>query len=84
MIVASGEFPDRLHDNVLRLHIHRTLLGDFLHSIFSNFPLVVLRLLTPVFPQWILPRTFILKEQKPDWDEEFENEKRMYAKLRTL
>ena len=41
-------------------------------------------LLIPVFPQWTLPRTFILKKKKPDWDEEFENEKRMYAKLRAL
>ncbi|KAK3298567.1 uncharacterized protein B0H64DRAFT_385520 [Chaetomium fimeti] len=83
-IVASGESPDRIHDNVLRLHIHRTPFDDFLYSIFSRLPLVVLIFLTPVFPQWALPRTFILKEQKPDWDEEFENEKRMYARLRTL
>jgi hypothetical protein len=45
---------------------------------------MLLRLLTPLFSQWALPRTFILKKQKPDWDEEFENEKRMYAKLTSL
>jgi hypothetical protein len=68
----------------LRLQIHRTPLDEFLHGIISHLPNVMLRFLTPLFPRWVLPQTFILKKQKPDWDEEFENEKRMYAKLSTL
>ncbi len=31
------------------------------------------------FPEWLLPETVILKKMKPDWDEEFANEKRMVS-----
>jgi hypothetical protein len=83
-VSASGTCTDDVHTHVLRLHIHRTPRDEFLHGIISHFPTTVLRWLTALFPRWTLPRTFILKKQKPDWDEESENEKRMYAKLTAL
>ena len=81
---ASGTYAGEIHDNVLRLHIHRTAFEEFLHNILCHLPLLVLKLITPVFPRWTLPRTFILKMQKPDWDDEFENEKGMYARLSAI
>lgn len=81
---ASGTYVDEIHDTVLRLHIHRTALDEFLHRILSYLPLLVLKLITPLFPRWTLPRTFILKKQKPDWEQEFENENRMYARLSAI
>jgi hypothetical protein len=83
-VSASGTYAGEIHDNVLRLHIHRTAFDEFLHRIISYLPLLVLKLITPVFPRWALPRTFILKKQKPDWDDEFENEKHMYARLSAI
>jgi hypothetical protein len=73
-----------MHDNVLRLHIHRRPFDEYLYRAFSILPLLLLRLIIPLFPLWTLPRTIILKEQKPDWDEEFENEKTIYARLSAL
>ncbi|GAB1311802.1 hypothetical protein MFIFM68171_02012 [Madurella fahalii] len=75
IVLASGTYAGEIHDNVLRLHIHRTPFEDFLYAIISYTPLLVLKLLTPIFPRYTLPRTFILKKQKPNWDDEFENEK---------
>ncbi|KAK4143563.1 uncharacterized protein C8A04DRAFT_28758 [Dichotomopilus funicola] len=83
-VTASGTWADNVHPNVLRLHIHRTPFDEYMHCIFSKLPPVFLRLLFHVFPLWTLPRTFIVKKQKPNWDEEFENEKRMYERLRPL
>ncbi|KAK4149092.1 hypothetical protein C8A00DRAFT_19189, partial [Chaetomidium leptoderma] len=83
-VSASGTYAGEIHDNVLRLHIHRTTFDGFLHGILSHLPLLVLKLITPLFPRWTLPRTFILKKQKPDWDDEFENEKRMYTRLSAI
>lgn len=36
------------------------------------------------FPEWALPGQLVLKKQKDGWDEEFETEKAMYAKLAPL
>ncbi len=36
------------------------------------------------FPEWTLPPQLILKKQKKNWEEEFEAEKAVYAKLRPL
>jgi hypothetical protein len=83
-VSASGTYASEIHNNVLRLHIHRTAFDVFLHKILSRIPLLVLRFINPVFPRWTLPPTFILKMQKPDWDDEFENEKRMYARLSAI
>ena len=83
-VSASGTYAGEIHDNVLRPHIHRTAFDEFLHKIISHLPLLLLKLITPVFSRWTLPRTFILKKQKPDWDDEFENEKRMYARLSVI
>ncbi len=55
-----------------------------MHNILCYLPFLVLKLIAPFFPRWTLARTFILKLQKPDWDEEFENEKRMYARLSAI
>ncbi|KAK3942584.1 hypothetical protein QBC46DRAFT_425639, partial [Diplogelasinospora grovesii] len=40
--------------------------------------------IAPIFPQWVLPKTIILKTQKDNWEEEFEKEKQMYTRLRAL
>ncbi|ESZ96260.1 hypothetical protein SBOR_3315 [Sclerotinia borealis F-4128] len=37
-----------------------------------------------IYPEGFLPSTVILKKRKPDWDEEFETEKRMYRHLAPL
>lgn len=36
------------------------------------------------FPEWSLPQQFILKQQKDNWEEEFEAEKSMYYRLRPI
>lgn len=37
-----------------------------------------------VWPSLLLPNHIVVKKRKPDWNEEFENERNMYQRLKSL
>lgn len=54
-------------------------------ALISKLPLTLqawIGILCP--PPWLLPDKIVLKTRKKGWDEEFETEKQMYARMRAL
>ncbi|APA15269.1 predicted protein [Sclerotinia sclerotiorum 1980 UF-70] len=88
LVVAT--IPERIHPQwtVYRLKIKKPSILDyipipFIRSIFEkNFNFYPC--LKSSHPEWFLPPTVILKKCKPDWDDEFEVEKRIYRRLQPL
>jgi hypothetical protein len=79
-----GIWADVRHDNVIRLTIERSRLAGYMHWIVSKLPFAVQRFLVRFVPLWVLPDRIVLKIPKPNWDDEFANEKHIYNKLSRL
>ncbi|CAH0046088.1 unnamed protein product [Clonostachys solani] len=83
-IQATGAASDHAHPNVLRLQIHRTLLERFIQSLFWIISRADGVWLRNRFPEWFLPERIVLKSQKNNWEEEFDQEVAAYNKLHRL
>ncbi|EGR44722.1 uncharacterized protein TRIREDRAFT_111937 [Trichoderma reesei QM6a] len=83
-ITAIGQAADNYHPNVRRLKIQPTLLDQVIKAILCLFPKFAQAYLRRWFPEWYLPSAIVLKSQKPDWEEEFDNELANYRSLQSL
>lgn len=72
---ATGTFFDYEHRHVLRVTIIRSLFDRVLIAILLLLPLMLQTFIKKIWPGYFLPATVVLKKLKPDWDNEFENEK---------
>lgn len=79
-----GIWADARHDNVIRLTIERSRLAGYMHRIVSKLPIAWQRFLVRFVPLWVLPDRIFLKTPKPNWDDEFANEKYIYNRLSRL
>lgn len=61
--------------------IVRSLFDRVLIAIFLLLPLILQSFFKKIWPGYFLPSTVVLKKLKPDWDDEFENEKYIYQRL---
>ncbi|CAG7558851.1 unnamed protein product [Fusarium equiseti] len=83
-IKAAGAPPSYIHDNVLRLKIRHNFYDRLVQSLFSIVSRSTGSLLPNKFPEWFLPDKIVLKSEKDDWEEEFDNEIVAYSKLRPI
>ncbi|POR36346.1 hypothetical protein TPAR_03457 [Tolypocladium paradoxum] len=83
-VSAIGDWNDSEHPNVLRLSILRNSFDHAIISFLPRLPLAIQTLVRSIFPGYFLPSRIILKKLKPNWDDEFNNEKRMYERLQVL
>ncbi|KAI1052607.1 hypothetical protein LB507_009855 [Fusarium sp. FIESC RH6] len=83
-IKAVGAPPEYDHKNVLRLKIRRNIWDRLVQSLFSIVSRFTGSLLPGKFPEWFLPDRIVLKSEKDDWQEEFDNEIVAYNRLRPL
>lgn len=83
-ITAIGQAADNYHPNVRRLKIQPSLLDQVVKTILYLFPKFAQAYLQRWFPEWYLPSAIVLKSQKPDWEEEFDNELASYRTLQSL
>lgn len=84
-VVHATAYPlIRYRSTVLRLAIQRSRADEALALAVSILPLWVQSLVIHWWPRPFLPDRVVLKILKPDWDDEFLSEKRMYNKLRAL
>ncbi|KAM0436600.1 hypothetical protein ACHAPT_002308 [Fusarium lateritium] len=81
-ISQVGKRSDREHPNVLRLTITRSWFEQTVISILLALPYALQNLARVLVPGYFLPSRIVLKKMKPDWDDEFNNEVRMYERLR--
>ncbi|CAD6441430.1 7057c26d-10e9-4b37-b265-2e75a618539d [Sclerotinia trifoliorum] len=87
-VIATSSDRIDSHRTVYRLKIQKPSILDYIPNMtvrstiesLVNFFLS----LKAIYPDWFLPPTVILKKRKPDWDNEFETEKRMYRHLKPL
>ncbi|OAA34142.1 Protein kinase-like domain protein [Metarhizium rileyi] len=82
---AQAERVDRVHTNVLFITLIRSKFIQYVAtglSLLPGFLLQPLQRLLP--PQFYLPGRLVLKTRKPDWGDEFANEKVMYQRLEPL
>ncbi|CAG7564247.1 unnamed protein product [Fusarium equiseti] len=82
-IQAAGSTADNYHPNVLLLKIEP--------SVFQNAVQFLFRVLLwtglwveKKLPEWFLRDRIVLKTQKPDWEEEFDNGLLAYHKLQSV
>ncbi|RSL69357.1 hypothetical protein CEP53_002247 [Fusarium sp. AF-6] len=83
-ISAIGEANDSEHPSALRLSIIRSRLDHIIIALILRLPMFLQSLPRTLFPGFFLPDRVILKRLKPDWLDEFENEKRIYERLKNL
>ncbi|EEU37975.1 uncharacterized protein NECHADRAFT_84330 [Fusarium vanettenii 77-13-4] len=83
-VLAAGDWSDREHPNVLRLTIIRSSFDQAIISILLALPYTFQNFARALFPGYFLPSRIVLKKMKPEWDEEFDNEVRMYDRLRSV
>ncbi|KAM3428229.1 hypothetical protein MY4824_008969 [Beauveria thailandica] len=82
-ISGSYATPWRKHQHVLRVSIQRNILGKCMHWLVTTIlPQKLALAFLPV--AWSLPTTIVVKKLKPNSDNEFTNELRMYEKLKSL
>ncbi|KAM3497821.1 hypothetical protein MY10362_008843 [Beauveria mimosiformis] len=82
-ISGSYAAPWRKHQHVLRVSIQRNMLGKCMHWLVTTIlPQKLALAFLPV--AWSLPTTIVVKKLKPNSDDEFTNELRMYETLKTL
>ncbi|OAQ96728.1 hypothetical protein LLEC1_07716 [Akanthomyces lecanii] len=82
---AWAERVDSVHDNVLYITLIRSKLIGFIAGGLGLLPAFLLRPVQLVLPpQFYLPGRLVLKSRKPNWDDEFANEKEMYRRLKPL
>ncbi|KAL6900508.1 hypothetical protein GGI43DRAFT_51485 [Trichoderma evansii] len=83
-ITAIGQAADNYHPNVRRLRIQPSLLDRVVKAILYLFPKFAQAYMRKWYPEWYLPPAIVLKSQKPDWEEEFDNELASYRSLQSL
>ncbi|XWW98963.1 hypothetical protein V2A60_006967 [Cordyceps javanica] len=82
-ISGSYAAPWRKHQHVLRVSIRRNILGKCMHWLVTTIlPQKLALAFLPV--AWSLPTIIVVKKLKPNSDDEFTNELRMYEKLKSL
>lgn len=81
---AMAHVVNRHHYNVLRLDLQRTTFQRHLIKVIEYLPVFLQSMTRRIVPHYFLPDTLILKMLKPDWDDEFSNEKEMYKRLEPL
>ncbi|KAH6623448.1 hypothetical protein F5144DRAFT_539613 [Chaetomium tenue] len=81
---ATSSLVSGIHPHVVRLQLKPTLTAALIGTYVGLLPRKAQDWVKMRWPEWFLPHTVILKKRKPDWDEEFANEVRIYAKLRPL
>ncbi|KAJ4123196.1 hypothetical protein NW768_009724 [Fusarium equiseti] len=83
-IKAVGAPPQYIHKNVLRLKIRHNFYDRLVQSFFSTVSRFTGSILRNKFPEWFLPDRIVLKSEKDNWEEEFNNEIVAYNKLRPI
>ncbi len=83
-VSAIAEAVDNVHSNVLRLSITRTTFERRTAAILQHLPIFIQKFARSIGPKYFLPRKVILKSLKPEWEDEFDNEKVMYKRLERL
>jgi len=83
LVFATGSTIDG-SNHVLRLRLKPSLIAGLLGVVVNVLPQAAQSWVKTRWPEWFLPRNVILKKRKEGWDEEFENETRIYARLREL
>ncbi|KAM0664898.1 hypothetical protein ACQRIU_006282 [Beauveria bassiana] len=82
---AWAERVDRVHDNVQYITLIRSKFMKWVAASLSHLPGFLLGPLQQLLPpQFYLPGRLVLKSRKPDWDDEFANERVMYKRLAPL
>ncbi|KAK4102499.1 hypothetical protein N658DRAFT_423642, partial [Parathielavia hyrcaniae] len=81
---ATASPVDFLHQNVVRLRLHPSVAQSLLRAVVHRLPSPVQTWFDSWFPEWNLSSQLIFKKYKEGWDEEFEAEKRAYARVRSL
>ncbi|KOS18220.1 hypothetical protein ESCO_002869 [Escovopsis weberi] len=83
-IIGLGFPPDRVHSNVIRLRIAPSPLDHLVTQLLGLLPVSLQEPLRRHLPEWFLPPLIVVKSQKPDWDDEFDDELDTYRRLRSL
>ncbi|KAK3933947.1 hypothetical protein QBC46DRAFT_368500 [Diplogelasinospora grovesii] len=83
LVFATGSTIDG-DRHILRLRLKPSLIAGLLGTVIGVLPQAAQSWAKTRWPEWFLPRNVILKKRKKDREEEFENETRMYARLREL
>jgi len=79
---VHGDFQ---HRNVVRLAIRPAgRVGSWVAAVLDRLPGPLRALGARYLPEWFLPPNVVLKITKDRWDEEFDNEKKMYATMAAL
>lgn len=81
---ATGGINDYSYPNVLQLSINRSPFGHALAFLASRLPRFLQRTISFIWPSLLLPDRIVVKKLKRDWDEEFENERNVYKRLKAL
>ncbi|KAJ8130337.1 hypothetical protein O1611_g3292 [Lasiodiplodia mahajangana] len=71
-----------ISSDVLRLAIHRPALPRFWVTCFRNMPSFVRSWICTLFPEWFLPDHVILKSERKDEEDSFDDEIRAYEHLK--
>lgn len=84
-ITGTGA-PTHSHPNVLRVRVHTSILQSALQTLLSWPPTLLRTWTESSFPEWLLPTSVIVRNQKVGWDEEFETKPEVtaYQKLKCL
>ncbi|KAL2160782.1 hypothetical protein VTH06DRAFT_979 [Thermothelomyces fergusii] len=83
-IRATATQIDHVHRNVMRLHLAPSKLQSLLNAVLSFLPSSAKGWFEWLFPEWCLPSQVIFKKYKDGWDEEFQSERKAYARLKPL
>ncbi|KAK5651362.1 hypothetical protein OQA88_12595 [Cercophora sp. LCS_1] len=83
-ISGTARFIDADCHHVLRFHIKRTLFDNAVHWLAAWLPPLAQPWLRVWIPSSFLPHNVVLKKLKPDWDAEFDREKKVYEQLKPL
>ncbi|SCO92716.1 uncharacterized protein FRV6_16844 [Fusarium oxysporum] len=83
-IQATGSAADRCHPNVLLLRIEGTFVQYAIKFLCQVLSTVTGSWIESKFPEWFLPERIVLKFQKLNWEEEFDNELIAYHKLQPI
>ncbi|UPL02841.1 hypothetical protein LCI18_013775 [Fusarium solani-melongenae] len=82
-VSATGTPHSDVHHNVMHLFIVRGVLERKVRSFLGRFPRLQAAIAW-VFPAFALPDNVVLKKEKPNWEEEYDNENAMYKQLHSL
>lgn len=82
-VTASGT-PSSHHPNVVFLRVCPTIFSRLISWLLLHLPEIWRDQLESWYPEWFLPSKLIMKREKDNWKEEFENEKNIYQLLRPV